>query len=327
MGCDKVKFKIDAEVNVEESTFEGRSAGIGNLDAGDDVIEPGAFKKTIRERLTRGDIKLLDGHDSYSTRNVWGKAIEAEEKPYEPLPGKKPQGEVPTHVLWTKFFVTRAEEDAQSALRKIEERVLNALSIGYQAIRVEYQPKEGDNFTENDDPLWEWYMGRAKRIIKELKWMETSLVTWGMNPFAEPLPGSIKTLIEQAGTATMQGRSVCPGEVKQMVQALAKLLQGDEERIKQELQGTVVPQIQVPAKIEDNSATAAKDDGPDATVDDKPADAGKLEAAPKADTHEPAQASNGATPAPSVDEEHFPTTEELDRTLALLEVMESQLTI
>lgn len=336
MGMDRYLMELKAAVDLDESTFEGRSAGIGNMDLGDDVIEPGAFKKTIRDRLTRGDVKLLDGHDAMSTRNVWGKAIEAAEKPYEKLPGKQPQGDVPSHILWTKFFVTRAEEAAQAALRKIEERVLNALSIGYQAIRVEYEPKDNEDFGPDDDPVWEWYMGRAKRKIKELKWMETSLVTWGMNPFAEVLPGSVKSVIEKAGRDSAAGKHVSQREVKNMVQALAKLLQGDEERIRQELAGEVPFTMSVPrppvtptvanGQLKDDSATAGGDDDPPPAVDDKPAvDAGDKEAAPKSDTQVPSPDVSGDTPAPSTDEEHFPSGEQLEDYLAAVSVMERQL--
>lgn len=317
MELDRYQIQFKAEVDLEESTFEGRSAGIGNMDHGDDIIEPGAFKKTIRERLNRGDVKLLDGHDAFSTRNVWGKAVEAEERPYERLPGKKPDGEEPTHVLWTKFFVTRAEPDAQAALRKIEERVLNALSIGYQAVKVEIEPKEGDDFDDDQEPIWEWYMGRAVRRIKELKWMETSLVTWGMNSFAEIVPGTVKRLVEHAQRATANGTPVSETEIKQAIQALSSVLQGDEDRIRQEIEGRVPPQVPVPAKVEPKDEPQGQDADPE--PDPKP------EAAPTAHTPEPGP-DEGTTPAePSADEEHFPDDEQLDEYLAAIGVAERQL--
>ena len=323
MELDRYELEFEAVVDMDTSTFEGRSAGIGNLDSGDDVIESGAFKKTIRERLKRGDVKLIDGHNARSTTNVWGKAIEAEEQPFQPLPGKQPQGDPPTHVLWSKFFVTRAEAAAQAALRKIEEKVLNALSIGYAPVKVEYEPKDSDSFADDQDPVWEWYMGRAKRLIKELKWMETSLVTWGMNAFAEILPGTVKQLVHSAQVATADGRVVPPTQVKQVVHALDVLLQGDEERIRAELKGEVP--LLVPVLFDINIPEGGKQaDGlvPDPT--DKAA-AAALEAATKTDTHEPGPDATGTTPAPS-DEGHFPSPEQLADHLAALEVLEGQLT-
>jgi len=323
MELDRYEIQFKAEVDLEESTFEGRSAGIGNLDHGDDIIEPGAFKKTIRERLSRGYVKLIDGHDAMSTRNVWGKAIEAEEQPFQKLPGKQPKGDVPTHVLWTKFFVTRAEQAAQAALRKIEERVLNALSIGYAPVKVVYEPKDTDEFDEDQDPVWEWYMGRAARRIKELKWMETSLVTWGMNSFAEIIPGTVKRLVEHAHRVTESGVPVSEIEVKRAIQALNSVLQGDEQRVRQELANKVPLQVPVDVDVPDggkaqgDDPAPVNDDTPGATASDDP------EAATKVDTPEPSEED---TPAePSTTEGHFPSDEQLETYLAAIDLAEREL--
>ena len=77
-------------VDTDESTFEGFSAAIGNLDASNDRIMPGAFKTTIRERVKAGKVKFVDHHGFGSggppprtTRDLWGKVIEAEERVYD----------------------------------------------------------------------------------------------------------------------------------------------------------------------------------------------------------------------------------------------------
>lgn len=212
-------------VDLEESTFDGNSAGIGNLDSYDDIIEPGAFKKTLRERLRSGFVKLLNGHNSQSTENVWGRAIEAEERPWE---GKSIKGaEPPTHTLWTKFAISKADPNAQVALRKVAEGHLDALSIGFKPIRVEFEPKDGDEFPDGVDPVWEWFSGRAIRRIKELAWWETSLVTWGANVYAQVIPGTVKSLLHQIESASAKGSEFGHEELMQVLVAIKALLQDD----------------------------------------------------------------------------------------------------
>ncbi len=54
----KVDFNIDEakwELEMYVSTF-------GNIDAGNDIVEPGAFKKTIKERFPKNLIKAFWRH-------------------------------------------------------------------------------------------------------------------------------------------------------------------------------------------------------------------------------------------------------------------------
>lgn len=346
MQTEHKQFLLEQKsVDLEESTFEGNSAGVGNIDHQDDLIEVGAFKKTIRESLRAGRVKLLDSHDAYSTTNLWGKATEAEERPYKHVGRGKPKDNAPTHVIWTKFFVSEADDNAQTALRKIGENILDALSIGYQAVKVEFEPKDGGDFAEDADAVWEWYMGRAIRRIKELKWKETSLVTWGANPYALVIQGTVKTLCEGARKAVLAGEMVSETEVKRAIQALENVLQDEDDVKKAVTTGGLAKTFQVPVEVidetappegkqdEDDAATAAGADGSKAVDDDTPpadkADDGEegQEAAPDDDTQEPDSQKDESTPSePSGDEEHFPDAEELDATLAHLGVLEYELT-
>ena len=47
-----------------DGTFEGYAAVFGNVDSYGDIIQPGAFTKTIQER--RSQIKILWNHDSFA---------------------------------------------------------------------------------------------------------------------------------------------------------------------------------------------------------------------------------------------------------------------
>ena len=45
----------------DSGEFTGYASTFGNIDLGNDVIDPGAFKKTLRE--SNGKIPILDHHD------------------------------------------------------------------------------------------------------------------------------------------------------------------------------------------------------------------------------------------------------------------------
>ena len=222
-------------VDLEKSEFEGYSAGIGNRDLGNDIILPGAFKKTIKERVAGGQVKLLDQHMTHSTQSLWGTVLKANE---ERITGNKiGDPTAPSHKLRTTFSVSEADPNAQVALRKVGERHLDQLSIGYKAIIVEFEVDEADDpdvtSSRSEDPRWAWYMGNAVRKIKELAWWETSLVIWGMNPAATIIQNSLKTLTEFARHATLNQTHVLESDVKEVMAAMEALLQspaaGDRE--------------------------------------------------------------------------------------------------
>ena len=54
-------FKFELESSDESGEFSGYAAVFGNRDSGDDIIEKGAFSKTIREDFDR--IKILALHN------------------------------------------------------------------------------------------------------------------------------------------------------------------------------------------------------------------------------------------------------------------------
>jgi len=148
-----------SKVNVVDSEdspsgfLEGYASVFGNVDLGGDVVFKGAFAKTLRERLKKGFIKIVDSHRTYvGTDSVIGIVREAKED---------------DHGLWFKgpfSSVTRAQE----IRTKIKERLLDALSFGYDIVKAEKNPDSG------------------VLELKELKLYEVSVVIWGMNPKAKP---------------------------------------------------------------------------------------------------------------------------------------------
>ena len=221
MVIENKSFSFEVkEVDEKESRFEGYSAGIGNEDLGRDVIEPGAFKKTIQERIKSRNVKLLDNHSRASTKNVWGTAVDAEEIKME---HSDPDG--PSHKLWTEFEVSKTDPDAQSALGKIREKHLNQLSIGYKPIKVDFTID--DDSSVKDDPTYAWLIGEATRNIKELAWWETSIVIWGMNPEATIVENSVKTIQHFAKIAKKNKEQIPQRYVDAAIGAMNSLIDLD----------------------------------------------------------------------------------------------------
>ena len=139
-----MQFKVDA-YNEEEGIFSGYGAVFNNVDSGGDIIEPGAFTKTLAEGWER--VKILALHN-----DCWlpiGRPIELRE-------------DTNGLFLSAKVSDTTMGRDIKILLK---DGVLNELSIGYDPIVFDY---DGDGI----------------RHLREVKLWEISTVTWAMNPEA-----------------------------------------------------------------------------------------------------------------------------------------------
>lgn len=139
-----LSFKADA-YDEETGVFSGYAAVYGNVDTGGDVIEPGAFTKTIAEGWER--VKILALHN-----DCWlpiGRPLELRED---------------SNGLFIKAKIsdTSMGRDIKVLLM---DGVLNELSIGYDPIVFEYDES-------------------GIRHLREIKLWEVSVVTWAMNPEA-----------------------------------------------------------------------------------------------------------------------------------------------
>jgi len=131
--------------------IEGYASVFGNLDHGRDIVEKGAFRKTLKERMPKGQVLLFDSHRIYDgTSAVIGKVEEAKED---------------DHGLWFKARFS-AVQLAQDIRTKVQEGILDALSFGFDVVKY--------SIDENE----------KVRSLKELKLYEISVVPWGMNPKA-----------------------------------------------------------------------------------------------------------------------------------------------
>jgi len=171
---DYVETKLEIKAfNAKERTFDAVAAGIGNVDHGGDVFAPGAFKRSIAGAVKAGKVKFLDAHPyKYagtvpSTRFVLGKVLVAFENDDE---------------LVVRIFVSDTA-DGNDLLTKIQDGVVDALSVGYIAIQQHFEKLEGE----------------VIRVLEEVKLMEVSAVIWGMNDKATIDRLSVKEAEETKG--------------------------------------------------------------------------------------------------------------------------------
>jgi HK97 family phage prohead protease len=151
LGPNQAKLKIvDDGADAPGGFIEGYASVFNNVDLGGDVVVPGAFKKTLKERLTRNAIKLVDSHNIHEgTSAVIGVVTDAKED---------------ETGLWFKSRLSMVPR-AQEIRTKVREGILDSTSFGYDTVKA----------TDGADGV---------RYLKELKLYEVSVVIWGMNPLA-----------------------------------------------------------------------------------------------------------------------------------------------
>ncbi len=145
----ELKAYEDEDEDKEYGEFEGYGSVFGNKDLGNDVIEKGAFTKSIRKRKAKG-VKLLYQHKSDMPIGVFDEIKEDE------------------HGLVVKGRLALKTQAGAEAYELLKMGALDGLSIGFRVNpkEVSYDKRGG------------------KRIIKEVDLMEVSLVTFPMNPQA-----------------------------------------------------------------------------------------------------------------------------------------------
>lgn len=159
-------FKFELESTDENGEFSGYAAVFGNRDSGDDVIEKGAFTKTIAEDFDR--IKILSQHNDCEL--PIGKPIELRE-------------DEKGLYIRGKISDTQKGRDIQILLK---DGVLNELSIGYDAVVFDYDSEQG------------------VRHLKEIRLWEVSIVTWAMNEEAKI--DEVKSLVEDIKSEAKSGK-------------------------------------------------------------------------------------------------------------------------
>ena len=161
------EVKFAGEEGEEGRTFTGYGAVFGNLDSYGDVIEKGAFKKTIREAKRSGNWPaMLMQHGGW--------AISADD--LTPV-GIYTKLEEDDNGLLVEGVLAKSQR-AQEALELLKMKprpALSGLSIGYRA-------KKFTVGTKPEEP---------RRTLHEVELVEISLVTFPANPKARI--GSVKS--------------------------------------------------------------------------------------------------------------------------------------
>lgn len=173
-----VPFEVK-EIDSRKREFEGYSA-TWDLDLGGDIIERGAFARTLgRVRQGEKSIPLVDSHRYTSIFDAIGTLVAAEED----AKGLRSRWRVIDGV------------DGERVMDRLRSGVVRKKSIGYRTIRSEPGTVERE--------------GKSVKVrrLKEVAWEETSLVLFPMNPAADVDMASVKCLLDaaaRAGTLTTE---------------------------------------------------------------------------------------------------------------------------
>lgn len=161
-GCKGVPFEVKFADGGAPGTFEGYGAVFGNIDAHGDVIEPGAFAKSLldRQREGRAMPPMYKMHGAMTGN------------PHEPIGIWDAMSEDTAGLHVKGRLVGLDTEQGKWTYAQLKEGALKGLSIGYRV--PPHGAKKG-----SDKP------GEARRFIKMMHLREVSLVDDPANVLAQ----------------------------------------------------------------------------------------------------------------------------------------------
>jgi HK97 family phage prohead protease len=168
------KALVHFDVKMEDETtnrgyFSGYGSIFGNVDLGGDVVEYGAFTKSLNAWKQDGQLpQMLWYHNNEEIIGEWTKMEEDEKGLY--VEGK----------LWING--ESKLEKAVQAYNVLKSNSVKGLSIGYKVKDKEVQ--------ENFD-------GGTIRKLKEIELFEVSIAPWAMNPQASVT--GVKSMTDEEG--------------------------------------------------------------------------------------------------------------------------------
>ena len=195
---ERKSFPFEVKTDSKDDyTFEGYASVFGNEDSHKDIIEPGAFKKTIKENKTR--MKVLWQHLFHVPIGL-PKHVEEDSK-----------------GLYVKAKISETSQ-GKDAVILMKDGVINELSIGFNTLKELYDKVAN------------------VRKIKEVRLWEFSPVTWGSNDLAK-ITGtkSIEGYLFDLNQELKEGKIVSKKNknlVLEAIDALKALLSEEEEQEK-----------------------------------------------------------------------------------------------
>ena len=184
------------EVKAPESgddagTFEGYASIFGNVDLGGDVIQKGAFRKSVKAQ--KGQVPLFWRHD----QPIGMATVQEDEKGL--------------HTLG--FPLVNDVQLAREGMALVKAGAVRAMSIGYVPLNAPRDTKTGI------------------RTIKEADLLEVSLVPFGMNPAAgvtavKALREAFENL-DELTAALIEGRALAPDFAKALALSAFPAVQSD----------------------------------------------------------------------------------------------------
>jgi len=142
-------YHDDDEKEKDKGMFEGYASIFGNKDLGNDVIEKGAFMRSLRRKGAK-KIKMLYQHDTKEPIGVFDKVMEDQ------------------NGLYVKGRLAMGTQKGKEVYELMKMGAIDGLSVGY---RVD---SKGHHYDDK----------RKYRVLKEVDLMEISAVTFPMNPRA-----------------------------------------------------------------------------------------------------------------------------------------------
>jgi HK97 family phage prohead protease len=136
-------IEFDAKAVKDDGTFSGYASTFGNVDSGYDVVMPGAFANSLRDRPCP-QIKMLWQHDWTQPIGVWTKCQED------------------TKGLYVEGTILRDVQRGAEAYSLMKAGAIDSMSIGFRTLESDYTPG-------------------GVRQLKEVGLMEISLVTFPAN--------------------------------------------------------------------------------------------------------------------------------------------------
>lgn len=174
---ERITAPMELKASAKDGTFTGYAAIFNNLDLGDDIIVPGAFKSA--KTTADGKLRIAIGHrlDQLAGKSAF----------HQDDRGLRVEGSLTLGVSYVR-----------DSYELMKDGVLDGLSVGFNILR------DGATYEERD--------GRYVRIIHAAELWEYSIVPFGMNP--EALIDSVKAANVRDFEAQLRGLGYSQTEAK-----------------------------------------------------------------------------------------------------------------